>query len=207
MGKLFVITASQSPAAVILRRGPSKWYHVISWNTRTDHIEHGAWFKGRIYEDKCDLSPDGKLFVSFMLKESNPENGMTNTWTALSRPPWLQALALWPHGGTYGGGGRFTGNRKLAMRPLCPGLGDVCHTEFPNHYVSIDRNTLPEHHQSAEIVPNADWSGYDQETNIIYSKNDKLFRIRKKGGETEVADFSDLVPSPQPAPDWATTFP
>jgi len=31
-----------------------------------DGIEPGAWLKGRIYEDECDLSLDGGLLVYFL---------------------------------------------------------------------------------------------------------------------------------------------
>lgn len=171
-------------------------------------MEHGAWFKGRIYEDKCDLSPDGKLFVYFALKGSYNEHGLPNTWTALSRPPWLKALALWPHGDTYFGGGRFTANRELALRPTCAGWGDVCHPEFPNTYVTIDRNTRADLHCSADLVRSADWSGLDLDGNVIYTTGYRLLRIKKNGGaETEIADFSGLAPAPQPAPTWAASFP
>jgi hypothetical protein len=51
MTRLFVITARDEPTAVILRRGPSDWYHVIQWHTCRDAFVHGAWFKGRIYEE------------------------------------------------------------------------------------------------------------------------------------------------------------
>ena len=66
--RLFVIHAREQPVALILRRGPARWYHLISWRTDTDTFEHGAWFRGRIYEDRCDLSPDGELFLYFALQ-------------------------------------------------------------------------------------------------------------------------------------------
>ncbi len=34
--RLFVIMASAAPLAVILRRGPTDWYHIIRWRTATD---------------------------------------------------------------------------------------------------------------------------------------------------------------------------
>jgi hypothetical protein len=75
MVKLFVILARDEPTAVILSRGPSAWYHVIQWATRRDVFVHGAWINGRIYEEKCDISPDGRLLLYFIRKESgyNPE--------------------------------------------------------------------------------------------------------------------------------------
>ncbi len=57
--RLFIIVARKSHAAVIFRRGPAKWVQLIKWNTKTDTFEAGQWFHGRIYERRCDLSPDG----------------------------------------------------------------------------------------------------------------------------------------------------
>lgn len=207
MGKLFILQARDVHLAVIIRRGPSAWHHLISWNTKTDELDHGAWIKGRIYEDKCDISPDGKLLLYFVLKEQYNELGLPNTWTALSRPPWLKALALWPHGDTYSGGGRFIDNRTIVLRPISEGWGDVCHPDFPNSYVSVVQNHAAELHCTANIVPDSDWSGYDLSGRIIHTKGDKLFRINQAGVESEVADFCSLKPNPTPAPEWAGTFP
>lgn len=117
--RLFVILAYDAPVAVILRRGPSRWYHVIRWHTDLDTFEPGAWLRGRIYEKRCDISPDGELFVYFCHGGAYRE-GYTDSWTAVSRAPWLYALALWPWGSTYGGGGRFVENRKLIRHSRMP---------------------------------------------------------------------------------------
>ena len=101
MTSLFVIRARSAPRAVIFRRGPSSQVLLVSWNTDTDVFEEGQWFKGRIYERRSDLSPSGNRLVYFASKYKTP----LKTWTAVSRPPWLTALALWPNGDTYGGGG------------------------------------------------------------------------------------------------------
>lgn len=204
MGKLFVIHARDVSVAVILRPGPSRWFHVISWNTQTDEMEHGAWIKGRIYPENCDLSFDGKLFVYFVLKEGHREHDLPNSWTALSRPPWLSALALWPLGDSYDGGGRFTGHRQLAIRPFTK---DVCHPDFPNTYVKLDRNNRPHLHCSSNIVANAFWSGYDLKGDVICTMGDRVLRIKNGGDPKEIANFSGLMPNPQPAPDWARSFP
>jgi hypothetical protein len=90
--RLFVIAARDTPVAAVLRRGPSGWYQIIRWDTGSDEFTDGSWFKGRIYEDKCDLSPDGELFVYFCHGGRwRPE--YTDAWTAVSRLPWLSALA------------------------------------------------------------------------------------------------------------------
>ncbi len=100
---MFCILARKGNVGVILRRGPTEWWRVTQWNTKRDTFEPGQWFRGRIYPEKCDVSPDGKLFVYFAGKfwRRNRDAGHGDTWTAVSRPPYLTALALWPIGRTY----------------------------------------------------------------------------------------------------------
>jgi len=61
--RLFVLLARKAPVGVILRRGPSDWVQMIHWNTKNDLFTPGQWFHGRIFEWKCDLSPNGKLII------------------------------------------------------------------------------------------------------------------------------------------------
>src|SRR5258708_40304808 len=99
--RAFGILARDAPLAVILRRGPSAWVQLIRWQTSSDIIEYGQWFNGRIYERRCDLSPDGKLFIYFAQKKNNKtmaDQDYTYAWTAVSKPPYFTALALWPKG-------------------------------------------------------------------------------------------------------------
>lgn len=108
---LYVIQARRAPTAVVFRRGPSKQVQLIKWNTSTDTFEEGQWFKGRIYERRCDLSPDGDLLVYFAAKYKKPYF----SWTAISKPPYLTALALWPKGDGWGGGGLFESPKTLLL--------------------------------------------------------------------------------------------
>ena len=57
--RLYVIQARDAPRAVIFRRGPSAHVMLALWHTDTDRVEEGQWLKGRIYERRADLSPDG----------------------------------------------------------------------------------------------------------------------------------------------------
>src|SRR5262249_27737866 len=197
MPRLFVIPARSHPTAVILRRGPSAWYHVIQWNTRRDQFVHGAWIKGRIYEENCDVSPDGRLLVYCVHQARRFRTAFTHAWTAISRVPWLQALVAWPQGTTYGGGGRFIDNRSLALRGILnPPLED-----FPLRGVQIVDGDTPLH-DPTDDVPGADWCGRDHDDQVIFSRAGQLFR-RTKGNDTLVEDFTELSPDPQPAPDWA----
>jgi len=116
---LFVIPALKAPVAAIFRRGPSRQVRLIKWNLKDDSFERGQWFKGRIYERRCDLSPDGELLVYFAAKQRPPHG----TWTAISRPPYLTALAFWPKGDTWGGGGYFKTDRKVLLDLHCEDPG------------------------------------------------------------------------------------
>jgi hypothetical protein len=89
--RLYALLARKSPRAVIFRRGPSQQVQLISWNTENDTFEFGQWFKGRIYERRCDLSPNGDLLLYFAAKYKNP----LYSWTAISRS---HTLPHWPFG-------------------------------------------------------------------------------------------------------------
>mgnify|MGYP007059409017 CR=1 FL=1 len=198
MARLFVIVARAAPVAIVLRRGPTQWYHLIHWQTRKDAFTHGAWIKGRIYEERCDLSPDGRLFIYFVHQSSRSGTSLTHAWTAISRAPWLQALALWPQGTTYGGGGRFVDNRSVALRDKMVSP----HPDFPLGSLRVV-GAATEVHRSTDEVQGADWCGRDYAGHVVFTQGGKLFR-RKKGSDSLLADFTDLKPRPEPAPKWAT---
>jgi hypothetical protein len=109
--RLYAILARDSHRAVVFRRGPSKQVLLISWNTDNDRFSVGQWLKGRIYERRCDLSPSGDLLIYFAAKYREP----FATWTAISRPPFLTALVLWPQGHAWGGGGLFESDTRVLV--------------------------------------------------------------------------------------------
>jgi hypothetical protein len=109
--RLYAVLARDAPVGVVFRRGPSKRVLLIAWNLETDAFIPGQWLKGRIHEERCDLSPDGDLLVYFAADQAR-EYG---TWTAISRPPYLTALALWPLGDTWSGGGLFESATSVAI--------------------------------------------------------------------------------------------
>jgi hypothetical protein len=114
--RLALLRAARAPLGVVVRRGPSKWTEIIRWDMSRDVFERGHWFHGRIYEKRSDLSPDGELLVVFasqFTRASITDTEYTYAWTAVSRPPWLTALALWPKGDCWWGGGLFTADRAL----------------------------------------------------------------------------------------------
>ncbi len=110
--RLHVLLARQSTAALIIRRGPSKTSCIIGWDRKDDTFTVGQWVRARIYERRCDLSPDGKLFLYFAYngRTDAPTRG---SWTAVSRAPYLKAIALWANGSAWAGGGLFLTNSKF----------------------------------------------------------------------------------------------
>jgi hypothetical protein len=212
--RLFVILARDADVGVILRRGPSQWFQVIKWDTRRDTFDDGAWFHGRIYEESCDVSPDGELFVYFAAKHNRAtrDDDYGYAWTVLSRPPWLYALGLWPSPtGTYPGGGRFSENGHLTLlryyEELVPHLNHL-----PPRQLIIEQQNWRDWQQDKglkEVIKGADWSGREQRGNIVYSRCGKLFRRASTNGEfedREIANFNGRFPLPEPAPEWARHY-
>lgn len=197
--RLFVIPARDRPRALIVRRGPAAWYHLILWNTAEDTFEHGAWFRGRIYEERCDLSPDGELFLYFALQGRKWRTSYQGSWTAVSRPPWLHALVLWPQGHTWGGGGRFVAERQ-AILWTC----DLeAHPDHPLVGLEVSHGSPSSEDRARR---SKEWSGTDHAGNLVYTSKGRLFRKRRTLESSEavqIADFNDLRPDPQPAPAWA----
>jgi hypothetical protein len=114
--RISVLLARDAARGVVLRRGPTDWVQQILWHTDSDTFEPGQWFHGRIYEGMSDLSPNGELFLYVARKPETPEqkhSAYTHKWTAISRAPYFTALALWPIGDSWDGGGYFMDNDKV----------------------------------------------------------------------------------------------
>ena len=110
--RLHVLLARDAKSAVVIRRGPSKSTAVIGWDRTTDQFQLGQWVRARIYERRCDLSPDGKWFIYFAMNGRwNADTG--GAWTAISLAPYVKALSLYAKGDCWQGGGLFTRPKKF----------------------------------------------------------------------------------------------
>src|SRR5262245_42678668 len=109
--RLHVLLARDTSFGLVIRRGPSKTVCTIGWDRKSDKFELGQWMRGRIYERRCDLSPDGRHFSYFAMngKWSSRNRG---SWTAISRVPYLKAIAMFKKGDCWNGGGLFLSKRK-----------------------------------------------------------------------------------------------
>jgi len=163
------------------------------WNMQNDTIQHGSWFRGKIFVESCDLSPDGKFFRYGAHNGSRAtwKNLGSNAWTAICRPPFLKALSMHvSHCGTW----------ELVPNHFVTKTDPEFHGAFPDPCLPSDlrltfgrrkRQLLPE-------VEGADWIGLDHKGRVIFTLGSELWRCLGSRGKVAhpklVADFKDLVP-------------
>ena len=116
--RLHVLLAREAATALVIRRGPSRHTAVIGWDRATDRFELGQWLYGRIYDRRCDLSPDGRHFVYFAMN-GRWDSKARGAWTAISRAPYLKAQTLLAKGDCWHGGGLFSTNKELWVNDGC----------------------------------------------------------------------------------------
>ncbi|MGZ3459202.1 MAG: hypothetical protein ACXU86_11955 [Archangium sp.] len=191
--RLFGILASEAPAAVLLRRGPTDQVELIRWDTAGDTFERGQWFHGRIYERRSDLSPDGTLFIYFAAKHGAQQRASdyTETWTAISRPPWFTALTLWPKGDCWDGGGRF--DTEHSRR-------DGTYSLHLNHFGPVP--THPKHPtpRHLRVTPNTHGRGEDLPiyNDILLGKGWRRDESGEKKGELRALYGQHVWTKPEP---------
>lgn len=139
--RIHVLLASHAAVGLVIRRGPSKRVATILWDRRRDEFKLGQWLKGRIYERRSDLSPDGTYAIYFAMngKWSSESRG---SWTAISRAPYLKAIALFPKGDCWHGGGLWTGKNTYWLND------DYGHT-IANDTTAVLRD--PKYHPSGNF--------------------------------------------------------
>jgi hypothetical protein len=85
--QIFLLPALQAPIVIVLRRKPSKRWHVLKWNTRDDSLESGSWFDGKLWFEACDVSFDG----GWMVYSARGQDGSTE-WGGVCQMPWLRTI-------------------------------------------------------------------------------------------------------------------
>lgn len=110
--RLHVLLARGAKLGLVIRRGPSKSVCSILWNRKTDTFKLGQWLRGRIYERRSDLSPDGRHFI-YLAMNGRWESETKGSWTAISRAPYLKAVSLFAKGDCWHGGGLFLSDKEF----------------------------------------------------------------------------------------------
>ncbi len=137
--RVHVILAREADYGIIIRRGPSKSVCTLGWDRKKDRFQIGQWLRGRIYERRCDLSPDGRHLIYFAMN-GRWSSKVKGSWTAISRTPYLKAIGLWANGSCWGGGGLFMSDSTYWLNSYMfghdeqkrpPNLRE--HKEFPFH--------------------------------------------------------------------------
>ena len=142
--RLHVLLARASKRALVIRRGPSKHTCVIDWDREANTFEVSQSFKGRLYERRADLSPDGKHWIYFAMN-GKWQAETRGAWTTVARTPWLKAISLYAKGNGWNGGGLFITNRTFWLND---GLGHV--PLFESGQVHRNLYFHPDHHFGSE---------------------------------------------------------
>jgi hypothetical protein len=103
------LPAAKAPVVVVIRRKPSKLFHVIRVDTVTGKYEQGAWFTGKLYPQRCDVSFDGEWLVYLAM------GARGDTWNGISRLPRLTTLSEGGNRGTWNGGGYWRSRDVLCL--------------------------------------------------------------------------------------------
>lgn len=110
--RLHVLLAREAKVGLVIRRGPSQSVCAVLWDRERDTFQLGQWLRGRIYERRGDLSPDGRHFIYFALN-GRWKSETKGSHTAISRAPYLKAVSLFAKGDGWHGGGLFLSNQDF----------------------------------------------------------------------------------------------
>lgn len=108
--RVHIILARKAKTAIVIRRGPADLVCTLQWDRSQDTFRVGQWLRGRIYERRCDLSPDGTHFIYFAMN-GRWRSETKGSWSAISKAPYLKAIGLWANGSCWNGGGLFMTDR------------------------------------------------------------------------------------------------
>lgn len=110
--------ASAANKGIFLYRKSSKVTYLVSFSyeKKKDKLTLGSRFYGKLYPNRCDISPDGADFIYFAMGASLREYGAKFTsWTAMCKQPEIKAQLFIGQNHTWGGGGVFLSSREIYL--------------------------------------------------------------------------------------------
>ena len=142
--RLHVLLARDVPLGVVIRRGPTGNVATLLWNREKDSFVIGQWLKGRIYERRSDLSPDGKYLIYFAMN-GKWQSESKGSWSAISRAPFLKAIEFFPKGDCWNGGGLWTSSNSYWLNGM---------VGYPkaNTFIRQDETYRPAEHYGSECT-------------------------------------------------------
>jgi hypothetical protein len=142
--RIHLLAAKEAPTVVILQRKRTKLFHIITVDTEKHLVKEGSWFRGRLYEMKCDVSFDGEFMVYLAIGKGS---GKFTSWSGLCRLPWLKTLVESKNPGSNWGGGYFADRKVLVTNgwEKVPSAADIPFTLAPGpltYLAAEDRGIL-----------------------------------------------------------------
>jgi hypothetical protein len=175
--RLHVLLARDAKVGLVIRRGPSKSVCTVLWNRERDTFQLGQWMRGRIYERRSDLSPNGRHFIYFAMN-GRWESETKGSWTAISRVPYLKAMSLWHGGGLFLSNQEFWlnegyGHQQLkAASDLRRNLGGRPQVYFGGECLTVYYNRLQ---RDGWVMAKDEYQG----ATLFEKKLPKSWRLRK----------------------------
>lgn len=128
--RVHLLAAKEAPTVVILQRKRARLFHIVTVDTQRHLVTQGSWFRGRLYEMKCDVSFDGEFMVYAAIGKGS---GKFTSWTGLCRLPWLKTLIESETPGSNWGGGYFADRTVLVTNGWhkIPAAADIPFTLTP----------------------------------------------------------------------------
>lgn len=212
--RLHVIPATGCDFALVLRRGPADVVASLLWDRKSGAVLLGQWLRGRIYEHRADISPDGRHMVYFA-------GTGKKWWTALSRAPYLTALAFWPQNSTWHGGGAFDAKGHVWLNgadvsdaALPDGLRAAYPTAYPHATDGFFMGDMYTQAMEARGWEHLSGAGYDVVLTKPISSHRHLelrFKLSQKNrsiisNSYSVMDQQTNIRKEHPAWEWADTF-
>lgn len=172
--RICCVTDPTARVAAVLERRPRKWWRVGRWDLVTGRYDGGAWFRGTLYPQCCDLSPGGR-WLSYFARKNDSAWPAGSTYNAVSRLPWLKALAAWRESGTWSRGLHFVADTGV-WEVGVPAVGDaaacraVCGMRFtaPAQFATERRRGWREAEANQEREPNDVW---DERREVVMEKS------------------------------------
>ena len=139
--------ATENNLIVFLYRQSNKITYLLTLDYRKtkEFLQVGSRFYGRIYPNRCDISPDGTYFLYFAMGKSQQQyNKKLYCWTGICIPPKLTAQKLFAHRDTWGGGGRFIDRKTIFISPgMYPDFNRQQNDRFDRYQITFEEKLPP----------------------------------------------------------------
>ena len=148
--KTYLLFAKDAPVGVVFYRKSRLTTYCLHYDYESKgngfrcKLTRGSRFYGRIFPERCDLSPDGALMVYFAMRGMKTAGSADpSTWSAVCTPPWLKAHLFFPNNSTWGGGGVFLRDRRLVVFDSPPKAAGPEYSRFRGYEIVRDTKALP----------------------------------------------------------------